>query len=102
MERAMLQRHKVYDPVLRIIHGWNALAIFGLLTTAEAAQRTAYTADSESLWRVHLWLGYGLTLGLAVRLVWSVAGPAHARWAEMWRPWEWVSALRSRQWFTAP
>jgi cytochrome b len=102
MERLVLRRRKVYDPVLRIIHGWNALAIFGLLTTAEAAQRTAYTADSESLWRVHLWLGYGLTLGLAARLAWGVAGPVHARWVEMWRPKEWLSALRSRRWFTAP
>jgi Ni/Fe-hydrogenase 1 B-type cytochrome subunit len=83
MEQAMLQRHKVYDPVLRIIHAWNAVATFGLLATSEAAQQAAYTSDSESLWRVHVWLGYSLILGLAARLVWSVAGPAHARWREM-------------------
>jgi Ni/Fe-hydrogenase 1 B-type cytochrome subunit len=102
MRQAILRRHKVYDPVLRIIHGWNALAIFALLATAEAARWTAYSPDSESLWRVHVWLGYGLMLGLAARLIWGISGPAHARWREMWQPGEWLAALRGRQWFAAP
>jgi hypothetical protein len=33
-----LQRRKVFDPLLRLIHAWNALAIVGLLATALLAE----------------------------------------------------------------
>jgi len=35
IEQPALVRQRVYDPVLRIIHAWNALLVIGLIVTAQ-------------------------------------------------------------------
>lgn len=97
-----LRRERVYDPVLRLVHAWNALIIVLLLATAQVAGSLDYAWPGAALWHLHLWLGYGLVLGLVARLVWGLSGPEHARWRTFWHPGAWARALSSRMFFTAP
>lgn len=97
-----LVRKRVYDPVLRALHAWNALLILGLLVTAEVSHRYGYSETGETLWRVHVWLGFGLILGVVARLTWGVTGPRYARLKDLWHPREWAEALRTRRWFAPP
>lgn len=97
-----LVRQRVYDPVLRIVHAWNALSVVGLIVTAQLSQRWIYSVTGEALLSAHVWLGFGLILGLVARLAWGLVGPKHARLDDLWHPREWAQALRSRQWFTQP
>lgn len=99
MSRLRLSRAKVYDPLLRIIHAWNGLAILLLLITSQLGAWLAFTPDGLALWHFHLWAGYALLLGLVARLVWGLQGPRHARLAEFWQAPAWLAALRSRRFF---
>lgn len=100
MERLILRRERVYDPVLRIIHAWNALLVVLLLITAITAEQLEFAWEAPGLRRLHLWLGYLLFLGLVARFIWGLAGPAHARWSALWHPRAWIDALRRRRGFT--
>jgi len=102
MVRLLLDRKKVYDPVLRSIHAWNGLAIVLLLLGSRVGGWLGYTPEAASLWRFHVWVGYGLTLGLIARLAWGLVGPPHARIAALWQPHAWRQALRSRKLFAEP
>jgi cytochrome b len=101
MARLLLDREKVYDPVLRSIHAWNALAVVLLLLGGRAGEWLGYTPEAASLWRFHVWVGYGLVLGLVARITWGLVGPAHARLSALWQPRVWWLALRTRELFTA-
>lgn len=102
MASARLDRKQVYDPVLRSIHAWNALAILLLLLLGRVGEWLGYSPEAASLWRFHVWTGYALVLGLFARLVWGLVGPAHARLGALWRPAAWLRALRSRELFAEP
>ncbi len=93
-------RTRTYDPVLRGLHAWNGLVLLGLIGTGQLASRVGVDwpeIDSASLWRIHLWLGYALVLGLVGRIIWAWTGPPHARWKALWHPAEWGLALKRRQ-----
>jgi cytochrome b len=60
---------RVWDPVVRLFH-WSVVA-FCILDLA------VFT-DGKS---VHRWIGYGVILALALRIVWGVIGSEHARFA---------------------
>lgn len=102
MTRVLLDREQVFDPVLRSVHAWNALAIVLLLLGGRVGAWLGYAPEAVSLWRFHVWVGYALLLGLVARLVWGLAGPSHARIGALWRPREWMRALRTRALFAAP
>lgn len=102
MQARILSRAQVYDPVLRIIHAWNAILIVLLLASSQLAAWLAFSWEVAALWRVHLWCGYLLFVGLVARLVWGIIGPAHARWSDLWRPAAWIEAVRSRRFFSPP
>jgi Ni,Fe-hydrogenase I cytochrome b subunit len=102
MERTVLRRERVYDPVLRSIHAWNALCVVLLAASGQTADLLRLDWPAAALWRLHLWLGYALVVGLSARLAWALAGPAHARWRALWWPREWFAAPRRRRYFTAP
>jgi Ni,Fe-hydrogenase I cytochrome b subunit len=42
MARQVLVREKVYDPIIRILHAWNGLAILLLVITSLAAEALRY------------------------------------------------------------
>jgi cytochrome b len=93
MDNLVYERRKVYDPLLRLIHTWNALAVVFLMITGGLADLFEHGADEKALWQIHIYLGYALILGLAARLAWGVVGPRHARFADMWHPAAWWQAL---------
>lgn len=102
MDRVVLRRRRVFDPVLRSIHAWNGLMILLLVVSGQGAGMLELAWPAAALWRLHLWLGYGLVLGLTARIVWAFAGPSHARWRALWHPRAWRAALRERRGFVAP
>jgi cytochrome b len=102
MESRLLSRTRVYDPLLRIIHAWNAILIVLLLASSQLAAWLAFSWEVAALWRLHLWCGYLLFIGLVARLVWGLVGPSHARWSDQWRPAAWFDAVRKRQFFSPP
>jgi len=102
MARQVLTREKVYDPVIRILHAWNGLAIILLVITSLAAEGLEYTPEAAALWRFHVWTGYALILGLVGRVAWGINGPEHARLSTLWQWQAWTAAARSRRFFTEP
>lgn len=102
MAGRVLTREKVYDPILRIIHAWNALAIILLLLGAQIAKWLAWTPEAVFLWRFHVWIGYALLVGLVARLLWGLNGPSHARLGALWQWRAWRDAAHARQLFGKP
>lgn len=98
----LLRREKVFDPILRSIHAWNGFAILLLILSAQVAVWIAFTPEATLLWRLHVWAGYALVIGLVARLSWGLNGPAHARIGAMWHWQAWWRAVRHRQWFVEP
>jgi cytochrome b len=96
METLRMERQKVFDPVLRIIHWFNGLAIVLLLATAYASELFEKGLGEKVVWTLHIFTGYGLSAGLAARVLWGVAGPRHARFSALWHPRAWAAALRMR------
>ncbi|OGV71433.1 MAG: hypothetical protein A3B82_00330, partial [Methylophilales bacterium RIFCSPHIGHO2_02_FULL_57_10] len=84
----------VYDPVLRLIHAWNGLAILFLMATVWLSELFEKGIGEDTLWQVHIYLGYALVLGIVARLAWGIAGPQHARFSDMWHPAAWWNAVR--------
>jgi Ni/Fe-hydrogenase 1 B-type cytochrome subunit len=97
MTGQVLIREKVYDPILRILHAWNGLAILLLVLSSLVAEGHRLHARGHALWRFHVWTGYALVLGLVGRIAWGVNGPAHARWSALWHWRDWLAALRARK-----
>ncbi len=102
MDRQVLIREKVYDPVLRALHAWNGLAILLLILSSQVADWLQYTPEATALWRFHVWIGFALVLGLVGRIAWGVNGPAQARWSALWQWRAWLDALRQRRWIGEP
>lgn len=102
METFTYRRQKVYDPVLRLIHLWNGLAILFLIVTVLLSDLFEKGVGEDTLWQLHIYLGYGLILGIAARLAWGLAGPQHARFSDMWHPSAWWQAVRKRDLTTTP
>lgn len=94
METLTYRRSKVYDPVLRLIHLWNGLAILFLILTIWLSELFDKGAGEDVLWQFHIYIGYALTVGIIARLTWGVVGPRHARFSDMWHPLTWWNAVR--------
>lgn len=95
------RRQKVYDPVLRIIHAWNGLTILFMMATVWLSELFERGVGEDTLWTIHIYLGYALVGGLVARLTWGLVGPAHARFSDMWHPAAWWHAVRNFK-FTVP
>lgn len=85
-----------YDPLLRLIHGWNALAILGLVATSQVAEALEHGGNEALAWSLHIQFGYALIGGLVARLLWGFVGPASARWSDLWHPRAWLAMLGGR------
>ncbi len=94
METITYRRTKVYDPVLRLIHLWNGLAIIFLMVTIWLSDLFDKGVGEDTLWQLHIYLGYALVVGVVARLVWGLIGPTTARFSNMWHPAEWWYAVR--------
>jgi cytochrome b len=96
MNTAKLESYRVYDPLLRLLHAWNALAIVGLIVTSQLAEAFEHGPGEAAIWRFHIQFGYALVGGLAARLLWGCVGPDMARWSDLWHPREWLAMLGGR------
>lgn len=102
MEILKLSRRPLFDPILRLLHAWNGFFIVALLLTRAAADLLWLEGSVVGLWRLHVWLGYGLLLGMVGRVVWGLVGPERARWRVLWQPNLWRPArLNTRFWTLA-
>lgn len=101
MATLILRRERVYDPVLRVIHAWNALLLVLLLLSSQLASRMAFDWPVPALWRLHLWLGYLFFIGLTARFIWGLVGPKSAHWRDLWHPAAWLAGVRG-QWRRPP
>lgn len=95
MEKLTYTRQKVYDPILRLIHMWNGLAILFLILTIWLSDLFEKGVGEDALWQLHIYLGYALAVGFIARLVWGIVGPGHARFSDMWHPAAWWDAVRN-------
>jgi cytochrome b len=95
METLTYRRQKVYDPALRLIHLWNGLAILFLMVTIWLSDLFEKGVGEDTLWQLHIYIGYALVLGIVARLTWGIIGPNHARFSDMWHPAAWWDAIRN-------
>lgn len=95
METLTYRRQKVYDPALRLIHLWNGLAILFLMVTIWLSDLFEKGVGEDTLWQLHIYIGYALVLGIVARLTWGIIGPNHARFSDMWHPAVWWDAIRN-------
>ncbi len=100
--RAGLVAHRVYDPVLRLLHAANALLIVLLAASGLAVDVQEPGAATARLHAWHGILGCALLVSLGGRLAWGLVGPRHARWRDLWHPAAWRSLIAGRTVFTAP
>lgn len=94
METITYRRQKVYDPVLRMIHLWNGLAIIFLMMTIWLSDLFEKGAAEDALWQMHINVGYALVVGIVARIAWGGIGPRHARFTDMWHFSAWWNAIR--------
>lgn len=94
MEYITYRRQKVYDPALRLIHLWNGLAILFLMVTIWLSNLFEKGVGEDTLWQLHIYIGYALVVGIVARLAWGIVGPSHARFSDMWHPTAWWDAVR--------
>lgn len=101
MQGPTLERKNVYDPLLRLIHATLALSVLGLAATGWGSGLVEDNRALETqVWEVHFLMGKVLAVTVAVRVVWGLVGPLHARWKDLWHPQAWLGVLRGR-WPTA-
>ena len=95
MSQSLTHSHRVFDPLLRLLHWVIALAIVWLIATSQIANLYEHTTYEKTLWNLHILGGYVLTTGLLTRLLWGLVGPASARWRDLWHPGIWKDSLRN-------
>jgi Ni/Fe-hydrogenase 1 B-type cytochrome subunit len=88
------QVRRVYDPLLRLLHWAIALSILALIATSQLAEAFEDGPFENTLWDLHILSGYGMTTALLARLLWSLVGPASARWRDLWHPAVWKDSLK--------
>lgn len=89
------ETRRVYDPALRFMHAWIASMLVALLATAWVADIFERGPNEAMVWDAHIVLGYGLIVGLVMRVLWGIVGPRHARFSDLWHPEVWLDVARS-------
>ena len=95
MPRPSTHQHRIFDPLLRLLHWVIALAIVALIVTSQLADWFEHGPYEKTLWNLHILTGYVLTAGLLARLLWGVVGPVSARWRDLWHPAVWKDSLKN-------
>lgn len=86
---------RVYDPLLRVLHWTIALAIVALAATSQLADAFEHGPYEDTIWTAHIFAGYALSAALLARVLWGLAGPASARWTDLWHPAVWWNSLKT-------
>lgn len=86
--------HRVYDPLLRLLHASLALAVLALILTSQLADWFEHGPYEDTLWSLHILSGYALAISLLLRILWGIVGPARARWRDLWHPALWKDSVK--------
>lgn len=84
MEASHLQRKKVYGGIQRLIHAWIGLSVLALIVMGWAGKFMDQGPYPSQWIQAHIGLGYTLTVGVVLRIVWGIIGPEHARFSSLW------------------
>ena len=91
-------RRKIYDYFLIFLHWWNALSIFCLMLTIWIKPLLKPLDNwKEVLYTLHTYIGYALIFGLALRIIWGIIGPEHAKFINMFQPSLYFRAIKLRK-----
>jgi cytochrome b len=85
--------HRVFDPLLRLLHWTIALSVVALIATSQLAEAFEHGPFENTLWNLHILAGYSFSAALLARLLWALVGPASARWRDLWHPAVWKDSL---------
>ena len=98
IEERLFVVKKVYDPVLRFLHWWNALSIFSLMLTIWLKKFIReYENGKEILYRYHTLIGYALAAGITLRIIWGFIGPEHAKFKKMIQIKSFIKLIKTRK-----
>lgn len=98
LEERNLVAKKVYDPFLRFLHWWNALSIFSLMLTIWLKDFIKpFDNGKEILYRYHIFIGYALTAGILLRVIWGFVGPEHAKFKNMIQIKPFINLIKTRK-----
>jgi cytochrome b len=76
-----LQRKKVFGGVQRLLHAWLGLMVLALVFLGWLEKLRDVEPWRPLLASLHIGLGYGLIVGLVLRIVWGFIGPSEARFS---------------------
>lgn len=87
MSDTPLYARRVWDPVLRILHWWNALGVLlmialGSVILTEDALGLSEVGE-EALVMVHGSVGFALAAGILARILWLFVTPGSASWRDI-------------------
>lgn len=102
MSHSNIRFQRVYDPLLRILHWTIALSVVALIISSQLAEAFEDGSWESTIWNLHIFSGYGLTVALLMRLLWGLVGPASARWSDLWHPATWKLSLKTLRLPRAP
>ncbi|MGC8591950.1 cytochrome b/b6 domain-containing protein [Acidithiobacillus sp.] len=78
--------HPVWDPLLRALHWWMALAVMAQFTSGTILLTLGNDMSDALMGKidiVHYYGGYAFAAGLALRIIWLFVGPPTARWRDL-------------------
>jgi Ni/Fe-hydrogenase 1 B-type cytochrome subunit len=88
----------VYDPFLRFIHAWNGLCVFILMVSIWLKGFISHFSNGkEIIYRFHIYVGFALTIGITLRLIWGFIGPKNAKWKRFFFLQDWIKVLKTRK-----
>ena len=78
--------HPVWDPLLRALHWWMALAMMAQFTSGATLLALGNDMSDTLMGKIdiiHYVGGYAFAAGLALRILWLFVGPPTARWRDL-------------------
>ena len=78
--------HPVWDPLLRALHWWMALAMMAQFTSGATLLALGNDMSDALMGKIdiiHYVGGYAFAAGLVVRIIWLFVGPPTARWRDL-------------------
>ncbi|KRH78109.1 hypothetical protein FERRO_10890 [Ferrovum sp. JA12] len=102
MEHYQYERRKVFDPLLRLTHMWLGSLIVIQIFTALISDYIEKGVPRDTLWHIHVWIGYGITGALTLRILLGFLGSTTAKFSDLWYPGAWLNVLKTRRWIDPP
>jgi cytochrome b len=91
-----IEKKYIYDLFLRFLHLMIAGSTVVLLLSAKLAEINEGEGYlRKAFWVIHIFAGYGLSIGLVLRIIWGFVGPEHARFKSFIHIEEWKTLIRT-------